>query len=152
MQYFEEQPVVPSAEREVVVLFCDFLNRAELAGEHMPQDLLYVLTLCIEAIGNCIRTARGTLSYVELDSVCALFGLERGPERAALQALQAAEAIERAMSELNERLGRQWHCKVEIAVSIHAGPAVVGEVGSSDPPAVMAICPPPFSPVTLPSP
>lgn len=128
-----------SAEREVVVLFCDFLNRAELAGEHMPQDLLYVLTLCIEAIGNCIRAARGTLSYVELDSLCALFGLERGPERAALQALQAAEAIERAMSELNERLGRQWHCKVEIAVSIHAGPAVVGEVGSSDPPVVMAI-------------
>jgi adenylate cyclase len=28
---------------------------------------------------------------------------------------------------------------VEIAVSIHAGPAVVGEVGSSDPPAVIAI-------------
>jgi adenylate cyclase len=128
-----------SAEREVVVLFCDFLNRAELAGEHMPQDLLYVLTLCIEAIGNSIRAARGTLSYVELDSLCALFGLERGPERAALQALQAAEAIERAMSELNERLGRQWHCKVEVAVSIHAGPAVVGEIGSSDPPAVMAI-------------
>lgn len=128
-----------SAEREIVVLFCDFLNRAELAGEHMPQDLLYVLTLSIEALGNCIRAAHGTLSYVELDSLCALFGLERGPELAVLQALQAAQAIERAMAELNERLGRQWHCRVEIAVSIHAGPAVVGEVGSSDPPAMMAI-------------
>jgi adenylate cyclase len=128
-----------SAEREIVVLFCDFLNRAELAGEHMPQDLLYVLTLCIEAIGNCIRAAHGTMSYVELDSLCALFGLERGSDQAARQALQAAAAIERAMSELNDRLGRQWNCKVEIAVSIHAGPAVVGEVGSSDPPAVMAI-------------
>jgi adenylate cyclase len=128
-----------SAEREIVVLFCDFLNRAELAGEHMPQDLLYVLTLSIESLGNCIRAAHGTLSYVELDSLCALFGLERGPERAALQALQAAQAIERAMAELNERLGRQWHCKVEIAVSVHAGAAVVGEVGSSDPPAMMAI-------------
>jgi adenylate cyclase len=128
-----------SAEREIVVLFCDFLNRAELAGEHLPQDLLYVLTLYIEAIGNCIRAAHGALSYVELDSLCALFGLEGRPPQAARQALQAAGAIERAMSELNERLGRQWNCKVQIAVSIHAGRAVVGEVGSSDPPAVMAI-------------
>jgi adenylate cyclase len=128
-----------SAEREIVVLFCDFLNRAELAGEHMPQDLLYVLTLYIEALGNCIRTARGALSYVELDSLCALFGLEQPPAQAARQALQAAEAIEKAISELNERLGRQWDCKVEITVSIHAGPAVVGEIGSSDPPTMMAI-------------
>src|SRR5215510_9164681 len=128
-----------SAEREIVVLFCDFLNRAELAGEHMPQDLLYVLTLYIEALGNCIRAARGTLSYVELDSLCALFGLERDPAQAARQALQAAGAIEKAIAELNERLGRQWDCKVEITVSIHAGPAVVGEIGSSDPPTMMAI-------------
>jgi adenylate cyclase len=128
-----------SAEREIVVLFCDFLNRAELAGEHMPQDLLYVLTLYIEALGNCIRAARGTMSYVELDSLCALFGLERDPAQAARQALQAAGAIEKAIAELNERLGRQWDCKVEITVSIHAGPAVVGEIGSSDPPAMMAI-------------
>jgi adenylate cyclase len=128
-----------SAEREIVVLFCDFLNRAELAGEHMPQDLLYVLTLYIEALSNCIRAARGTISYVELDSLCALFGLERDPAQAARQALQAAGAIEKAISELNERLGRQWDCKVEITVSIHAGPAVVGEIGSSDPPAMMAI-------------
>jgi adenylate cyclase len=128
-----------SAEREIVVLFCDFLNRAELAGEHMPQDLLYVLTLYIEALGNCIRAARGTMSYVELDSLCALFGLERDPAQAARQALQAAGAIEKAIAELNERLGRQWDCKVEITVSIHAGPAVVGEIGSSDPPTMMAI-------------
>jgi hypothetical protein len=37
------------------------------------------------------------------------------------------------------RFVRQWDCKVKIAVSIHAGRAVVGEVGSSEPPIVMAI-------------
>jgi adenylate cyclase len=128
-----------SAEREVVLVFCDFLNRAELASDHLPQDLLYVLTLYIEALGNCIRAARGTVSYVELDSLCALFGLEHTPVQATRQALQAAEAIEKAIAELNERLGRQWHCKMEIAVTIHAGAAVVGEIGSSDPPTMMAI-------------
>jgi adenylate cyclase len=129
----------PNAEREIVVLFCDFLNRGELAGEHLPQDLLYVLTLYVEALGNAIRSAGGTLSYVELDSVCALFGLERGLAQAARQALQAAGAIEGAMADLNERLGRQWDCKVKIAVTIHAGRAAVGEIGSSQAPAIMAI-------------
>jgi len=40
----------PNSEREIVVMFCDFLNHAELAREQLPQDLLYVLTLYVEAL------------------------------------------------------------------------------------------------------
>ena len=63
-------------------MFCDFLNRGELARDHLPQDLLYVLTLYVEALNNAIRSARGTVSYIELDSVCALFGIDRGADQA----------------------------------------------------------------------
>jgi adenylate cyclase len=136
---YRAAPPQRSAEREIVVMFCDFLNRAELAGDHLPQDMLYVLTLYIEALGKAIRAAHGTLSYIDPDSICALFGLERGLTQAARQALQAAGAIEHVMSDLNERLGRQWECKVKIAVTLHAGRAVVGEIGSSDPPTMMAV-------------
>jgi adenylate cyclase len=141
-----EQPIYRAAapqrhtgERDVVVLFCDFLNRAELAKDHLPQDLLYVITLYVEALGNAIRAAHGTLSYIELDSTCGLFGLECDVAQAARQALQTAATIECAISDLNDRLGRQWDCKMRIALSIHSGRAAVGEIGSSDPPAVMAI-------------
>src|SRR5262249_13246750 len=112
---------------------------AELAGDHLPQDLLYVITLYVEALANAIRGAHGALSYVELDSICALFGLECDATQAAQQALQAAGAIECVISDLNDRLGRQWDCKMKIAVSVHAGRAAVGEIGSSDPPVMMAI-------------
>jgi adenylate cyclase len=132
-------PPQRTGEREIVVLLCDFRNRAELAKEHMPQDMLYVLTLYVDALGKAIRSAHGTLSYIEPDSICALFGIERGPAAAARHALQAAVAIERVMSDLNERFGRQWDCKVSVAVSIHAGRAVVGEIGASDPPTLMAM-------------
>jgi adenylate cyclase len=137
--YRATAPQQRSGEREVVVLFCDFLNRVELAGDHLPQDLLYVITLYVEALGNAIRAAHGSLSYVELDSICALFGLECDATQAAQEALQAAGAIDNAISGLNDRLGRQWDCKMKIAVSVHAGRAAVGEIGSSDPPAMMAI-------------
>jgi class 3 adenylate cyclase len=88
-----------SAERELVVLFCDFLNRAELASDHLPQDLLYVMKLYVEVIGNAIRGVHGALSYVELDSICALFGLECDPMQAAQQALCGAHDMPFAVSE-----------------------------------------------------
>ncbi len=129
----------PSAEREIVVLFCDFLNRGELAGDHMPQDLLYLLMRYVDAIGHAIRMADGILSSVRPDSICALFGLECGVAQAARQALRAGAAIEGAIADLNDRLGREGDSKVRVAVSIHAGRAAVGEIGQSDPPTVMAV-------------
>jgi adenylate cyclase len=132
-------PPQRSPEREIVVMFCDFLNRAELASDHMPQDLLYLLMRYLDAISNAIRLVDGTLSSVRPDSVCALFGLECGLAQAAHQALRAAAAIERAIADLNDRLGREGEGKVKIAISIHAGLAAVGEIGASDPPMVMAV-------------
>ena len=128
-----------NTEREIVVLYCDFLNRAEVSGDQLPQDVLYVLTLYVEALGNAIRAARGTLSYIELDSVCALFGVDRAFPQAARHALQAGAAIERVIADINDRLGRQWDCKMKVAVTIHAGRAALSEIGQADPPIVMAI-------------
>jgi adenylate cyclase len=127
-----------SREREIVVLFCDFRNRAELATDHLPQDLLYVLTLYVEGIGNAIRASGGTLSYVEFDSICALFGHEGGANPAQ-GALRAAGAIEGVIADLNNRLGRQPDNRMKITVSIHAGHAAIGEIGASEPPMLMAI-------------
>ncbi len=126
-------------ERGIVVLYCDLLNRADFASDHLPQDLLYVLTLYVEALTNAIRSAGGTLSSIEPDGVGALFGLDRRPNQAAQQALYAAHAIGELTSELNERLGREQDNKMKLAISIHAGRAAFGEVGSYDPAMVIAV-------------
>jgi adenylate cyclase len=128
----------PDLERDAVLVFCDFLNRAELSRDHIAQDLLFVFVRSVEAVSIAIRAAGGTISYVDHDSVCALFGLAGTSERAARQALRAAGMIEQALRELNGRLGRQWACKAKIVVSIHAGRAIIGEVGG-DGGAMMAV-------------
>ena len=97
-----------------------------------------MLTLYVEGVGNAIRASGGTLSYVEFDSICALFGHE-GDANAAQGALRAAGAIEGVIADLNNRLGQRRDSKVKIAVSIHAGRAAIGEIGSSEPPMLMAI-------------
>jgi adenylate cyclase len=135
------RPTAPqrSAEREIVVLYCDFLNYRALATNLPPQDTLYVLMLHVEALGDAIRAAGGTLSSIELDSICALFGSQCGLKQAAQQALQVALAIEKTVAGISERLSRNRVPNMDIAVSIHAGHAVVGEIGPSERPVVMAV-------------
>jgi adenylate cyclase len=128
-----------STEREIVVMFCDFLNRDALAREQLPQDLLYLLTLYSEPICEAIRASGGTLGAVGVDGIGALFGLDHQPERAARLALQAAGAIDRAIADLNNKLGSEGHRRLRIAVTIHAGRAVVGEIGANDAPAMMVV-------------
>jgi adenylate cyclase len=128
-----------NVEREIVVMFCDFLDRGRIAHDELPQDLLYLLTLYGEALGNAIRTANGTLVAIGVHGIFALFGLDSDAARGARQALLAAGAIKLAISDLDYKLGRDGNDKLRIAVSIHAGRAAVGEVGSTDPPAVMAV-------------
>lgn len=137
--YRQNVPQRVTGERDIVVLFCDYRNRAKLATDHLPHDQLYALTLYAEAISHAIRASGGTLSYVEFDTICALFGAEGRTDVCAQRALQAAGAIESVIADLNNRLGRDREHRIKIAVSIHAGRAAVGEIGSSDPPTMIAL-------------
>jgi adenylate cyclase len=128
-----------SEEREIVVLYYDVRNPVEPASDHLLQDVLHVATLSVEALGNAVRAARGTLIHVEVDTFCALFGLDGEISRATQDALRAAGAIASVISDLNERLERRADSKVKFSVSIHAGRAAVGEVGSTEPPTILAI-------------
>jgi adenylate cyclase len=128
-----------SGEHDVVVLYCDFRNRADFASDHLPQDLLHVLTVYVDGLSHAIRAAGGALSYVESDSVCALFGLDGGNEACAQRALQAVGAIEGVIADLNNRLGRHGGDRLKISVVVHSGHAAIGEIGSSEPPIVLAI-------------
>ena len=71
--------------------------------------------------------------------VGALFGIRSGLRQAAAHALHAASAIEQAISDLNGRLGREGDSRIRIAVTVHAGRAVIGEVGASEPPTMVAL-------------
>ena len=117
------------ADRDVVLLFCDFTNRVELERDHMAHDVLFVFTRYAESACNAIRAAGGTISYVAPDSICALFGLTGSLARASRQALVATMDIDQALRQLNARLDQRWGCKANIVVSIHAGHAALSCIG-----------------------
>jgi adenylate cyclase len=127
-----------SGEQDIAVLYCDFRNRADLAIDHLPEDVLYIMTLFVEGVGNAVRAHGGHLSFLEQDSICALFGVDRWSDHAAQRAVQAAGAIAGVISDLNNRSGRQGDSHLKISISIHAGRAAVGEVGSAETPMWLA--------------
>jgi adenylate cyclase len=126
--YRQTIPAV-DADREIVLLFCDFTNRSVLEREHMAHDVLFVFTRYAESACGAIRDAGGTISYVAHDSICAIFGLTGSLAHASRQALAAANEIDQALHELNAGLDQRWGCKANIVVSIHAGHAALSHIG-----------------------
>jgi adenylate cyclase len=127
-----------SGEREIAVLYCDVRNRADLATDHLPEDLLYILTLFVEGVSNAVRAHGGHISFLEPDSICALFGVDTRSDHAAQRAVQAAGAITNIISDFNARSGRQGDSHLKVSISIHAGHAAVGEIGSAEAPIWLA--------------
>ncbi|NVO14139.1 MAG: 2Fe-2S iron-sulfur cluster binding domain-containing protein [Rhodoplanes sp.] len=126
---YRSTPVAIDNDRTVVLLFCDFANRTTLARDHLAHDVLFAFTRHAETACDAVVAAGGTVSYVEHDSICAVFGLDTGVERASRAALATTAGIEQSLADLNSRLGAEWGCQANIVVSLHAGRAALGRVG-----------------------
>ena len=74
-------------EREVAVLFADLRAFTRMAEGRLPYDVVFVLNQYFKAMGGVIEQQGGRIDKFIGDGVMALFGLERGPEQACLQAL-----------------------------------------------------------------
>jgi adenylate cyclase len=128
-----------SDNRDLVVLLCNFHNSSAYSQKQIPQDTLYIQSTYLVEVCNVIQAMNGAIISVEPDSISALFGLHYGVKQAAKLALQAAGEIEKTMRDLNDSLAQAWPARIEFAVTVHAGRAMVREVGSATPPIVIAI-------------
>jgi adenylate cyclase len=118
-----------SVERDVVVLFTDLRRWTGLSERQLPFDLVYVQNQFYAAVGDAVCAAGGLPNQFVGDSVMAIFGLETDLDEACRRALDAARGIEMRMRAVNERLQREFAQRLDHGIGLHAGPAVVGEVG-----------------------
>jgi adenylate cyclase len=116
-------------EREVAVLFCDLRGFTSLTEKRLPFDTVFILNRYFEAVGEAVEDAGGYIDKFIGDGVLALFGLQTSPQEAARQALDAALRIKAALARLNEDYASEFEHPLRIAMSLHAGPAIVGQMG-----------------------
>lgn len=117
------------SERELVVMFADLRGFTRLAETRLPYDVVFILNRFLATMGATIERHGGHVDKFVGDGVMALFGLDDRPATAARDALAAAAAMADALAELNHELAPTLREPLRMGIALHAGPAIVGEVG-----------------------
>jgi adenylate cyclase len=123
-------------ERVIAVLFCDLRGFTSLAEGRLPYDIVFILNRYFRAVGESVVAAGGRIDKFIGDGAMALFGAgteaRPSPEitaAAARGALDAARRIAIAVDELNASLTGDLDLPLRLGIGVHAGPAIVGEMG-----------------------
>jgi adenylate cyclase len=116
-------------EREIVVMFCDLRGFTALSEKRLPFDTVFLLNSYFAEMGQAIEQAGGRIDKFIGDGIMALFGIDTGPAAAARQALNAAAGMSRGIDRLNLTLVDDLPRPLRIAIGVHSGPVVLGEMG-----------------------
>lgn len=116
-------------EREIAVLFADLRGFTRLAERRLPYDVVFLLNRFAAVAGAAVERAGGRVDKIMGDGIMALFGLEEEPAAAARRALEAARGMSAGLAALNRELAGELGEPLRIGIGLHAGPAIVGELG-----------------------
>jgi adenylate cyclase len=126
-------------ERDVAILFVDLRRWSGLSERQLPFDLVYTLDRYFALVGGAVRDSGGTANQFIGDSVMAIFGLETDLPTACRQAIAAATLIGRRMDEWSAGFEVEFGQPIAFGMGLHAGRAVVAEVGWQDTVTVSAV-------------
>jgi adenylate cyclase len=121
-----------SVERFVAILFVDIRRSTTLFEKRMPYDAVFLLNHYFEAVAGAVVQAGGLPSQFIGDGLMAIFGTRTPPREACRQALAAAHAIGARLREMNRALAGDLADPIEVGIGIHAGEAILGEIGYRD--------------------
>ncbi|MGV3548938.1 adenylate/guanylate cyclase domain-containing protein [Rhizobium sp.] len=116
-------------ERMVAALFCDLRGFTQLSERKLPYDVVFLLNRYFATVGEAVASAGGSVDKFIGDGVIALFGLETDLPLACRQALHAAVKLGEGIEELNAAFRAELDTPLRIAIGLHAGPAIVGQMG-----------------------
>ena len=127
------------SEREIAVLFADLRSFTQFAEAKLPYDVVFALNQYFRGMGQAVEAAGGQLDKFIGDGVMALFGVESGLEQGCRQALAAVAGMAQALEDLNHQLRHDLDEPLRMGIGVHAGAAIVGEMGYGRATSVTAI-------------
>ncbi len=126
-------------EMEIAILFADIRGFTRISEEKLPYDVVFLLNRYFDSMGHAIEESGGHLDKFIGDGVMALFGIGRDPATGCRQAVEAARGMSERLKLLNEALAHDLAEPLRIGIGIHAGPAIVGEMGYAQATQVTAV-------------
>lgn len=119
-------------EQTVAIMFADIRGFTALSETKLPYDVVFVLNQYLGQMSDAIADAGGYVDKFIGDGIMAIFGMERGPEAGARDAMAAARAMGGVLSALNNSLAADLEKPLNIGIGIHTGSAILGRIGVSD--------------------
>ncbi|MFH5776014.1 adenylate/guanylate cyclase domain-containing protein [Paracoccus sp. NGMCC 1.201697] len=126
-----EGQAMPPREHEIAVLFCDLRSFTTLSERHLPYDVVFLLNLYFDIVGNAVAANGGRVDKFIGDGAMAVFGIDTDLNVASQSALRSAAQIRRNVGALNEELIRNMGVRIDVGIGIHAGSAIIGSMGFS---------------------
>ncbi|REG36453.1 class 3 adenylate cyclase [Archangium gephyra] len=116
--------------REVTILFADVVGFTKLSESQPPEIIVALLNELFTFATEIIQRRGGIIDKFIGDCVMAVWGSPQSHSDDALRAVQAAEDLRRWLDVGNRRWRARWGIEIQLAIGIHTGPAVAGNVGS----------------------
>ena len=118
--------------RDVTVLFSDLRGFSEMSEHLGAEAVIHLVNRYLGAVTPVILRHGGTIVDFIGDGIFVLFGAPFAREDAAAQALRCAWSMQQAMDEVNMDSRKLGLPEIGMGIAVHAGRAVVGNIGSVD--------------------
>jgi class 3 adenylate cyclase/hemoglobin-like flavoprotein len=117
-------------EMPLAVMFVDIKGFTPFAESNLPYDVVHALNRYFDVVGEAVDARGGYIDKYIGDGVMVLFGLDRARgTHPCVDAVEAAFAALSGMRAVNTYLQAHLNRTFQLAIGIHYGHAVVGEVG-----------------------
>lgn len=125
-----DKPFWVARHQPAAVLFVDMVGSTAYFSRLMPDAVIDILRDLLALLSASVFAHNGTIDKFLGDGLMAVFG---APEPSAVDATNAARCaldIQRSIDRWNERCGRTGDAAIRVAVGIHHGDVIQGDVGS----------------------
>jgi adenylate cyclase len=120
------------SKRHVCVLFSDIRNFTSMSESMPAEDVVALLNRYFGRMAGMVHKHGGTVDKFIGDGMMAFFNAPNTLEEPEYCAVLAARDMLGELAELNAELAAEGKPALQIGIGLHCGPAVIGNVGSSD--------------------
>ena len=118
--------------RDVTLLFSDLRDFSRISAALGAEVVIQLVNRYLGAVTPVILQHGGTIVDFIGDGIFVMFGAPVARDDAAVQAVRCARAMQRAMENVNLENAKLGLPELGMAIAVHAGRAVVGNIGSAD--------------------
>ncbi|MFT7583438.1 MAG: adenylate cyclase [Myxococcota bacterium] len=116
--------------KPITVMFCDVVDFTKLVEEHPPEFVVGILNEFFTIVTEIVFKRGGIVDKFIGDCAMVMWGATETREDDSLRCVRAAEEILHWLEIGNAKWRKQLGRDLQVAIGIHTGDAVVGNVGS----------------------